>query len=83
MAVEIRLVGFGEDGPPRFNGKTRLTIDIETPASVRALLRCAGIDEAPDLIAMDAQTVIPPAAWDEARIPDRGTLTVLSAIEGG
>lgn len=83
MAVEIRLVGFGDDRPPRFKHKNRLRLEIETPTSVRALLAAAGIEEAPDLIAMDADTVIPPDAWDDARIADHGKLTILSAIEGG
>jgi sulfur carrier protein ThiS len=83
MAIEIRLVGFGDDRPPGFNLKNRLTIEIETPASVRGLLRRAGIEESPDLIAMDSETVIPPEAWNDSRIGDNTTLTLLSAIEGG
>lgn len=83
MAVEIKLVGFGDDRPPRFDGRNRLQVEIETPASVRALLRAAGIEEAADLIAMDEITVIPPERWDEREIPDQATLVILSAIEGG
>ncbi|HUV22591.1 MAG TPA: hypothetical protein VMZ32_12420 [Gammaproteobacteria bacterium] len=83
MAIEIRLVGFGEDRPARFNGKNRLRIEIETPTSVRTLLQLVGIEEAPDLIAMDSRTVIPTARWDESRISDETNLTLLSAIEGG
>jgi len=83
MTIEIKLIGFGEDRPPRFDARNRLQVDTETPASVRTLLQLAGIDEAPDLIAMDAETVIPPAQWHEPRIEDRTTLTLLSAIEGG
>ena len=83
MPVQIRLIGFGDDLPARFNGKNHVRVDIETPASVRALLRSAGIDEAPDLIAMDSETVIPQSHWDESRFGDESTLTVLSAIEGG
>lgn len=83
MTIEIRLVGFGGDQPARFNGKNRLQIDVETPTTVRRLLQSAGIEEAPDLIAMDTETVIARAQWDESRIGDQATLTILSAIEGG
>jgi thiamine biosynthesis protein ThiS len=83
MTVEIKLIGFGGDQPARFNGKNRLHIDVETPATVRKLLQSAGIEEASDLIAMDTETVIPRDQWDESRIGDRATLTILSAIEGG
>ena len=83
MSVQVKLIGFGDYLPARFNGKNRLRLDIETPASVRAILKSAGIDEAPDLIAMDAETVIPPPQWDEPRFGEDATLTVLSAIEGG
>ena len=83
MTIEIKLIGFGGDQPVRFNGKNRLHIDIETPVTVRKLLQSAGIEDAPDLIAMDSETVIPRDQWDESRINDQTTLTILSAIEGG
>jgi thiamine biosynthesis protein ThiS len=83
MTIEIKLIGFGGGQPARFNGKNRLHIDVETPATVRNLLQSAGIEEASDLIAMDTETVIPRDQWDESRICDRATLTILSAIEGG
>ena len=83
MTIEIRLIGFGGDQPARFNGKNRLHIDVETPATVRQLLQSAGIEEAPDLIAMDSEAVIARALWDESRLGDQATLTILSAIEGG
>jgi len=83
MAIEIRLFGFGDDRPARFDGKNRLRLDVKTPASVRALLRAAGIEEAVDLILMDDETVIPQDQWDEPRIADHSTLTVMAAIEGG
>lgn len=83
MAIEIKLVGFGDHRPPRFDAGNRLRLDIDAPASVRELLRAAGIDEAPDLIVMDTLTVIPASAWDESRIADATRLTILSAIEGG
>ena len=83
MAIEIKLIGFGDVKPVGFNHRNRRDIDIETPASVRQLLQAAGLAEAADLIAMDAESVIPPQRWDEARICDRTTLTFLSAIEGG
>jgi thiamine biosynthesis protein ThiS len=83
MTIEIRLIGFGGDQPVRFNGKNCLHIDVETPTTVRQLLQSAGIEEAPDLIAMDSETVIARAQWDESRLGDQATLTILSAIEGG
>jgi sulfur carrier protein ThiS len=83
MSVEIRLFGFGEDRPARFGGSNRLRIDVDAPASVRALLRAAGIEAAPDLVVMDCDRVIAPNGWDESRIEDGATLTVMSAIEGG
>ncbi len=83
MTIEIRLIGFGDDLPDRFNGKNRLHIDVEIPATVRSLLQAAGIEEASDLIAMDVETVIARDQWDESRLGDQATLTILSAIEGG
>lgn len=83
MAIEIKLIGFGDNQPPRFDTRGRLRLEIDTPATVRDLLSAAGIDEAPDLIVMDTLTVIPTTAWDDVCIADRTKLTVLSAIEGG
>ena len=83
MAIEIRLIGFGDDQPARFNGKNRLQIDVETPTSVRVLLQSVGIEDATGLILMDTNTVIPPEKWDESGITDQTTLTILSAFEGG
>jgi sulfur carrier protein ThiS len=83
MAIEIRLIGFGDDQPPRFNGKNRLQIDVETPTSVRVLLKSVGIEDATGLILMDTETVIPLEKWDESSITDQTTLTILSAFEGG
>lgn len=83
MAIEIRLIGFGDDQPPRFNGKNRLQIDVETPTSVRVLLKSVGIEDASGLILMDTDTVIPLEKWDESSITDQTTLTILSAFEGG
>lgn len=83
MSIEIRLVGFGDDRPARFNDKNRLQVDAEAPASVRDLLQSAGIGETSDLIAMDSETVIARHRWDEALLHDHATLTILAAIEGG
>ena len=83
MAIEIKLIGFGDDVPVRFNGQRQLQIEIEAPASPRMLLQKAGIEEAADLILMNVHQVIPVEQWDEVQIPDQSTLTVLSAIEGG
>ncbi|MBT8434555.1 MAG: hypothetical protein KJN95_07840 [Gammaproteobacteria bacterium] len=83
MAIEIRLIGFGDDQPPRFNGKNRLQIDLETPTSVRVLLQSAGFEDATGLVIMDTDTVIPLEKWDEPGITNQTTLTILSAFEGG
>jgi hypothetical protein len=83
MTIEIKLIGFGDDVPLRFNGQRQIQIDIESPASPRMLLQKAGIEEAADLILMNTHQVIPIEQWDELKIPDQSTLTVLSAIEGG
>jgi len=83
MAIEIKLIGFGDDQPARFNGKNRLQVELETPTSVRALMRSVGIEDATGLIVMDTHTVIPSEQWDESRFQDQTTLTILSAFEGG
>jgi sulfur carrier protein ThiS len=83
MAIEIKLIGFGDDHPARFNGKNRLQVEPETPVSVRALLKSVGIEDATGLIVMDTSTVIPPEQWDEPRFEDQTILTILSAFEGG
>ena len=83
MSIEIKLIGFGEDRPARFNGKNRLQVNLETPTSVRVLLQSVGIEDAPDLILMDSEMVIHRADWDESRIGDHTAVTIMSAIEGG
>ena len=83
MAIEIRLIGFGDDQPPRFSGKNQLLVDVDTPTSIRFLLQSVGIDDATGLVLMDANTVIPPEKWDEPGIQDKTALTILSAFEGG
>lgn len=83
MTIEIRLIGFGDDQPARFNGKNRLQVELETPTSARMLLRSAGIEDATGLILMDTDTVISADLWDETRFEDQSSLTILSAFEGG
>ena len=83
MAIEIKLIGFGDDQPARFNGKNRLQVELETPTSAQALLQSAGIADATGLVLMDTDTVIPPEQWGEPRFEDQTTLTILSAFEGG
>jgi len=83
MAIEIKLFGFGDDQPARFNGKNSLQIDVETPASPHNLLQAVGIEDTTGLILMDADQVIPLEQWDESRIQDQTTLTIMSAFEGG
>ena len=83
MSIEIKLFGFGDDQPARFNGKIRLQLDVETPASPLKLLQAVGIEDTTGLILMDADQVIPFDQWDELRIQDQTTLTIMSAFEGG
>ena len=83
MSIEIKLIGFGEDRPARFSGSNQLQLELDTPTSVRALLHSIGIKEAPDLILMNTETVIHRADWDESRIGDDSSVTIMSAIEGG
>ena len=83
MAIEIRLIGFGDDQPPRFSGKNQLRVDVDTPTSIRFLLQAAGIDDTTGLVLMDANTVIPSEQWDQPGIQDETSLTILSAFEGG
>ncbi len=83
MTIEIKLIGFGDDQPARFNGKNRLQVELETPTSARELLRSAGIEDATGLILMDTDTVISSDLWDETRFEDQSSLTILSAFEGG
>ena len=61
----------------------RLQLDIETPATPRALLHATGIDEEIGLVLMNHDSVIPPQKWDDAIIEDGQSLTLLSAFEGG
>ena len=83
MTVEIKLFGFGDERPAIFGGGNRLCLDIATPATPRALLHAAGIDEEVGLVLMSRDSVIPPQEWDEAIIEDSQSLTLLSAFEGG
>jgi sulfur carrier protein ThiS len=83
MTIEITLFGFGDDRPARFNGRNRLQIDIETPASPLKLLQAVGIEDTAGLILMNADRVIPFEQWDESSIQDQTTLTIMSALEGG
>ena len=83
MAIHIKLVGFGEDRPARFDSRNRLSLDIATPVAPRILLLAIHVDEAPDLILMDSETVIPQSRWDQPCLEDDTHLTLLSAIEGG
>jgi len=83
MSIEIKLFGFGDDQPAQFNGKNRLQIDIDTPASPLKLLREVGIEDTAGLILMNADRVIPFEQWDESSIQDQTTLTIMSAFEGG
>lgn len=83
MTVEIRLFGFGDDRPRAFGAADRLELDIATPATPRALLRAAGIDDEDGLVLMTRDQVIPPQDWDRAVIDDAQRLTLLAAFEGG
>ena len=83
MAIEIKLIGFGDDRPPRFGRQNSLSLEIETPASPWSLLRELGIDDVTGLVIMDADSVIPLDRWQDAIVEDGARLTLLSAFEGG
>ena len=83
MTIEIKLFGFGDERPAIFGASNSLQLDIATPATPRALLRAAGIDEEAGLVLMNRDSVIPPQEWDEKIIEDSQSLTLLSAFEGG
>ena len=83
MAIELKLIGFGDDRPPRFGGKDRQSFALTTPATPRALLDQAGIDDFTGLVLMDSERVIPEAQWDEPLLQDQSRLTLLSVFEGG
>lgn len=83
MAIELTLIGFGDEGPAAFAAGNRLRLDIETPATPRAVIAAAGITEPEGLILMNNVQVIPERQWGEALIEDRDRLTLLSAFEGG
>jgi len=83
MAVELKLIGFGDERPPAFGGKDRMQITISTPATPHDILSAAGIDDDIALVLMDQESVIPQQNWDDATIDDRQKLTLMSVIEGG
>ncbi len=83
MAVEITLIGFGDERPASFVDGNRLTLDIETPATPRAVIAAAGIADPEGLILMNTVQVIPERQWNQPLIGDRDRLTLLSAFEGG
>ena len=83
MAVEITLVGFGNERPAPFAAGNRLRLDIATPATPRAVIAAAGIADPEGLILMNSVQVIPERQWNEPLIDDRDRLTLLSAFEGG
>ncbi len=83
MSIEIKLIGFGDDQPARFNGKNRLLLDIATPATPWAVLREIGIDDVTGLVLMDDNQVIPPEQWNDPVLEANTGLTLLSAFEGG
>ena len=45
MSIEIKLFGFGDERPAGFDRRNRLRLDIDTPATPRAVLRAIGIDD--------------------------------------
>ncbi len=83
MALEIRLVGFGDDRPALFGERDRLELDIDTPTSPQALLQALGIDDSTGLVLMNADSVIPARQWRDPVIAARDRITILAAIEGG
>ena len=83
MAIEIRLVGFGDERPPRCGARDRLLLDIDTPATPRQVLDALGIDDDNGLVLMNTDHVIPARRWHEASVQRGDRLTLLAAIEGG
>jgi sulfur carrier protein ThiS len=83
MAIEITLFGFGDDRPAAFGDKNRLSLELETPATPRAVLHGAGIDDATGLVLMNRDQVIPPRQWEDEIVDDDDRLTLLAAFEGG
>ena len=83
VAIELTLVGFGDDRPAAFADGRRIHLDLDTPTTPGAVLRAAGITEAEGLILMNTASVIPTREWDRPVIEDNDQLTLLSAFEGG
>ena len=83
MSIEIKLFGFGDQRPAGFDRRNRLRLDIDTPATPRAVLRAIGIDDEAGLVLMNRDRVIPPRQWNQPILPDQGSLTLLVAFEGG
>lgn len=83
MTIDIKLIGFGDDQPARFNGKNRLQLDIATPATPWAVLQEIGIDDVTGLVLMDNNQVIPLEQWNDPVVDADTGLTLLSAFEGG
>ena len=83
MALEIKLVGFGDDRPALFGKRDRLELDIETPASPEAMLQALGIVDTTGLVLMNADSVIPARQWRHSVITASDRITILAAIEGG
>lgn len=83
MTVDIRLVGFGDERPPRCGSRDRLRLDIDTPATPRQVLDALGIDDDTGLVLMNTDHVIPARRWREAIVQQGDRLTLLAAIEGG
>ncbi len=83
MAIEIKLVGFGDERPATFGDSNRLELDIATPLQPLALLRQLGIDDFTGIVLMNADSVIPARQWQQAVIASDDRITILAAIEGG
>lgn len=83
MAIEITLFGFADERPLAFGGDNRLQLEIDTPATPRAVLHAVGIDDGTGLVLMHRDRVVPARDWDETIVVDRDRLTLLAAFEGG
>jgi sulfur carrier protein len=63
----------------RVNGELRELSDGATVASVLELLGAPGTGVA---VALDGE-VVPRAEWQRTRVPDGGSVEVLTAVQGG
>ncbi|MDH5353781.1 MAG: hypothetical protein OEY09_04980 [Gammaproteobacteria bacterium] len=83
MPIKISVFGFGDDSPALFQNQKKILLNIDTPATPRAVILEAGFDEAEGLVLMIDNGVIVPQDWDSPIVKDGDDLRVMSAFEGG